>query len=208
MRIKICGLTRTADLKVALEAGAFALGFVFYPLSPRFIQAAAVKKLWQGLDSKAWKVGVFVNQSNSEILAVAAEAGLSHAQLHGDESPDQVAELQSTGLNVIKALRVTSPLDLESAASYDCLLLIDAAVPGVWGGSGQVANWELAAQLAQTRPCILAGGLNANNLVAAASQVRPWAFDLSSGVESAPGIKNHLSIETLFQKARAYHDNL
>ena len=206
MRIKICGLTRLQDVQLAAECGAFALGFVFYPLSPRAISALSVKEISCDVSADIWKVGVFVNQSTDEILTIAQQAGLTHVQLHGDESPEQMNQIRNSGLEVIKALRITSESDLQKAAAYDCLLLLDAAVPGVWGGSGHQANWELAAELASQRQLILAGGLNATNLEAAAQVVKPWAFDLSSGVESAPGIKNHHDIQTLFAKARTIYD--
>lgn len=191
---------------MAAQSGAFALGFVFYPLSPRVISAASVKEISSDVSADIWKVGVFVNQSIDEILTISQQAALTHVQLHGDESPEQVQELSQSGVNVIKALRISSESDLQKAAAYDCLLLIDAAVPGVWGGSGHQANWELAAELASQRQVILAGGLKATNLAAAAHAVNPWAFDLSSGVESSPGIKNHQEIQTLFAKARAIYD--
>lgn len=205
--LKICGLTRQRDALLAAELGARALGFVFYPLSPRAIEPVSAARIIQALpESNAlWKVGVFVNADYDTLLRTAEEAGLSHLQLHGDESPQLCERLQNSGLQVIKALRLKSAADLERLEDYSALLLIDAAVPGVWGGSGQIADWELAAQAALKRPCILAGGLKPENLNAASETVRPWGMDLSSGVESSPGIKDSYQLTALFKKAREIH---
>lgn len=210
IRIKICGLTRREDAQLALSCGAFALGFVFYPPSPRAITPAAAAAIIQSLKapeqadgeapSSLWTVGVFVNSSYDEMARIATASGLSHLQLHGDESPALCQQLQLAGFKVIKALRLRTEADLEQLAVYPNPVLLDAAVPGIWGGSGHQADWELAAQAAARGPLILAGGLGPANLQAALAEVKPWAFDLSSGVESAPGIKNAHLIKELFQR--------
>ncbi|MEZ0373208.1 MAG: N-(5'-phosphoribosyl)anthranilate isomerase, partial [Candidatus Sericytochromatia bacterium] len=154
------------------------------------------------LPQKLWKVGVFVNASYDEMAGIAETAGLTHLQLHGDESPELCLRLQQNGFAVIKALRLKRPEDLQTLAKFSEPVLLDAAVPGHWGGSGQLADWELAARAAGLRRCLLAGGLSPDNLQAAWTQVRPWGLDLSSGVESAPGIKDAAKLKDLFKKAR------
>lgn len=201
--VKICGLTRREDAQLAAELGADALGFVFYPPSPRAIAPEAVKAISAALDAsladKLWKVGVFVNSDYETLARTAETAGLSHLQLHGDEPPALVERLSAAGYQVIKALRLKAQTDLDKLQAYDCRLLIDAAVPGIWGGSGQLADWELAAKAAQEHALLLAGGLTPANVSAAIDSVRPWGLDLSSGVEAAPGIKDPHLLQALFQ---------
>ncbi len=206
MRVKICGLTRLADAQLAVELGAWALGFVFYAASPRFISVEQAAQIIGALPTEVLSVGVFVNTSPAEVNAIATEVGLSYVQLHGDETPADCAEID---LPVIKALRLRQAADLKVASIYaDCqALLVDAAVPGQWGGSGQVANWELARQLVQQnglanprQAVLLAGGLGSDNLELAFSQVQPWGMDLSSGVEVAPGIKDSQRLQQVFQR--------
>lgn len=206
-RIKICGLTQLQDAQLAAQLGAFALGFVFYTKSPRAINAQAAAEIISALSDthtpqgdKLWKVGVFVNADYDELAQTAETVGLTHLQLHGNESPALCQCLQKSGFKVIKALRLNSPDELEQLTDYPSPILIDAAVPGVWGGSGHLADWELATLAAQRQRVILAGGLKPENISAAISTVRPWAFDLSSGVESSPGIKNHDLLKQLFER--------
>ncbi len=206
-RIKICGLTQLQDAQLAAELGAFALGFVFYTRSPRAISAQAAAEMISALSdtntpqgNKLWKVGVFVNADYDELAQTAETAGLSHLQLHGNESPELCQRLQNSGFEVIKALRLNSADELEQLTDYPSPILLDAAVPGIWGGSGHLADWELATLAAQRQRVILAGGIKPENIHAALSTVRPWALDLSSGVESAPGIKNHDLLKQLFER--------
>jgi len=206
MRVKICGLTRLEDAQLAVELGAWALGFVFYAPSPRAIAVAQAAQIVSALPAETLTVGVFVNASVAEVNQTAARVGLTYAQLHGNEDPELCAAIQ---LPVIKALRLQNESDLSTAAAYaDChSLLIDAAVPGQWGGSGQTANWELARQLVEAnnisnpqQPVLLAGGLGPDNVEMAFAQVQPWGLDLSSGVERAPGIKDSQRLQQVFQR--------
>lgn len=201
-RIKICGLTRAQDVELAAELGAMALGFVFYAKSPRAVSPQTVKTITAGLGDKLWKVGVFVNADYDELTDTALQAGLTHLQLHGDESPELCTRLQSAGFQVIKALRLKQPEQLAQLRDFPAPILLDAAAPGLWGGSGHLADWDLAARAARAQPVILAGGLNPENIQTAMTTVQPWALDLSSGVESAPGIKDPTLLKALFQKAR------
>lgn len=223
--VKICGLTRSSDALLAAELGASALGFIFYPPSPRALSLEAARNLITELKAKLSPeimtslslVGVFVNADNAEMLTVALSVGLSHLQLHGHESPEQIAALQAIAppdiKGLYKALRLERPADLEQLERYEALthppsgppvqFLIDAAVPG-WGGSGQQADWPLARQAAQFRPILLAGGIQAENLELALQTVRPWGLDLSSGVENTPGIKDPDKLRDLFKQLQAW----
>lgn len=198
VRVKICGLTRLEDAQLAARLGAWALGFVFYPPSPRAIRPEAAAGLIAALPAAPAKIGVFVNAEFAELRAIADQAGLTHLQLHGEESPELVAQLQQAGYQVIKAQRLRRREDLSRLARWPQPLLIDAIAPGVWGGSGQLADWELASAASAQGAVILAGGLTPENLMAAISTVKPWGVDLSSGVEAAPGIKDHAKLEALF----------
>lgn len=183
--VKICGLTRREDARLAWELGAAALGFVFHAASPRVVDAATVASIRRGLPKEAFCVGVFVDRPAEEVNALAEAAGLDAVQLHGREAPALCAAVRHP---VIKAIRAEDEAELDAyeVAAY----LLDAHLPGASGGTGLQADWELAARLATRVPLVLAGGLGAENAREAAAKVRPWALDLCSGVEAAPGIKD------------------
>lgn len=195
-RIKICGLTRREDAQLAAGLGAWALGCVFYSRSPRAVTPAQAAEILAGF--AGLRVGVFVNADYDQLCRSAEAAGLSHLQLHGDEPPELAVRLQAAGWQVIKALRLRTSADTVQVADWPAPILLDAAAAGQWGGSGQLADWQLAAQIAARQPVILAGGLGPENLSAALATVRPWAVDLSSGVEAAPGIKDPARLRALF----------
>lgn len=201
MRVKICGLTRAEDAKVAQELGAWALGFIFYPKSKRFITAEAAKDIIAALPS-AQPIGVFVNQTQ-EAINIAAYTGLKGLQLHGDESPDELRHARGSfdGL-LIKALRPKDDIDLGQIAAYKGIvdyILLDAAVGQEYGGTGHTGDWPLAEKAAGFGvPIILAGGLHADNILSAHHQTNPYAADLSSGVEASPGVKDHAKLQALF----------
>jgi phosphoribosylanthranilate isomerase len=199
IRVKVCGLTRLEDALLAAELGAFALGFVFYPPSPRAVSPEVAAKIISVLPASAWKVGVFVNATYAELTQIADAVGLTHLQLHGNETPELCDQLAAAGYRVIKALRPTALTELEPWLERPELLLLDAAVPGIWGGSGQRGDWSLAAEIAAQRPIFLAGGLNPGNVLAACEQVQAWGLDLSSGLEAAPGQKDPKLLQTLFR---------
>lgn len=202
MRVKICGLTRAEDAKAAQDLGAWALGFIFYPKSKRFVAADAAKNIIATLPATAQPVGVFVNQTD-EAIAIAKNVGLKGIQLHGDETPDDLrrvrAEFSGT---VIKALRPKNEADLQAIADYKGLadyILLDAAVGNEYGGTGHTGDWSLAQKAADFGiPVIVAGGLGPDNIAAAYAQTNPHALDLSSGVEASPGIKDHAKLQALF----------
>lgn len=205
--IKICGITTLKDALAAIEAGADMLGFNFYIKSPRYLTPERCQEITTVLQkdfSHITLVGVFVNSAVSEIRTILEIARLDLAQLHGDETPEMLAEL---GQRAYKAIRlktepgtdfeadepITSAIRFsgsESVTSSAPALLVDAAVKGVYGGSGMVADWSAAAKLSKRFPLLLAGGLTPENVSEAVRQVRPWGVDVASGVESSPGVKN------------------
>ncbi len=202
-RIKICGLTRTEDAAAAQTAGAWALGFIFYPKSKRFITIDAAAGV---MPPDAQNIGVFVNQMQDVESAVHA-LPLAGVQLHGDETPDDARALRSvfSGI-IIKAFRLKTADNIaaigawQGAADY---ALIDAAIDGQYGGTGQTADWTLAKAAKDAGlPLILSGGIDAQNILAAADAVQPFAFDLAGGVEAAAGIKDAEKIKTLFDTSR------
>ena len=193
--VKVCGLTRPQDALLAWELGAAALGFVFHPSSPRAITAKGVAEIRRHLPAEAFCVGVFVNLSANEVNALADEAGLSAVQLHGRETPELCATIR---LPIIKAIRADDEnrLDQFKVAAF----LLDASHPTLHGGTGLVADWTLAARIAQRHPLVLAGGLKSDNVLEAARWVKPAALDVCSGIEAAPGVKDPLLLKDLLSK--------
>jgi phosphoribosylanthranilate isomerase len=201
VRVKICGITRLADALCAAEAGAHALGFVFYPRSPRYIPLAAASRISASLPPFISKVGVFVNAGKREILKAITQCDLDVVQLHGDESPSFCRRFPS---RVVKAFRLRGPEDLRALDGYRVdAYLLDAFQAGERGGTGQMFDWSLARQAQKgNRRIILAGGLTPGNVAEAIRRVHPFAVDVSSGVEKSPGRKDHRKI-VAFLKAVA-----
>lgn len=198
-RIKICGLTRAEDAAAAQAAGAWALGFIFYPKSKRFITIDAAARV---MPPSAQNIGVFVNQMHNVETAIKS-LPLAGVQLHGDETPNDARTLRSVfGGMIIKAFRLKTKDDVKAITAWHGVAdyaLVDAAVDGQYGGTGQTADWSLATTAKDTGlPLILSGGIDAQNILAAANAVQPFAFDLAGGVESAPGIKDAQKIKNLF----------
>jgi phosphoribosylanthranilate isomerase len=200
-RIKICGLTRFEDAELAVELGADALGFVFWPDSPRVVRPEAVRDIVRHLPVLPVRVGVFVNARPDEVAYVAEVAALDVVQLHGDEN---VRDYQHVIPRLIKSVHLGDEAALESAMRLpsDVVALVDAVDAVRRGGTGQVADWTDAARLASRRPVMLAGGLTDENVAQAVLQVRPWAVDVSSGVESTPGIKSPDRMRAFFERVR------
>jgi phosphoribosylanthranilate isomerase len=200
-RVKICGLMRKDDVAAAVAAGAWAVGFVCWPGSPRAITQAQLRELAAEVPSSVRRVAVVVNASIDEVVRLRDEAGLSTVQLHGEEDP---LKFLSLGLEVIKAVSLDSDAAVEHAAALpaEVVVLVDAHDLARRGGTGQHADWERAAELAARRPIILAGGLRPDNIRQALEQVSPWAVDVSSGVESSPGIKDLALISAFMQNAQ------
>jgi phosphoribosylanthranilate isomerase len=196
--IKICGITNPADAAAAVTAGAQALGFVFWPKSPRFVDPYRAKAIARALPPFVTPVGVFVNQPLGYVNAVAGLVGLGVVQLHGDEDP---AYARLVKRPVLKAVSVAG--DAAARWPAEVMLLVDAHDPVRRGGTGSTADWALAAALAAERRIVLAGGLTAENVAAAVAAVRPYGVDVSSGVEVSPGVKDHGRIAALLAQLRA-----
>jgi phosphoribosylanthranilate isomerase len=205
--IKICGITCLEDGLAALQAGAGLLGFNFYPPSPRCLTADACARLVSELRACGGSflaVGVFVNHPANQIAALLERCGLDLAQLSGDEPPQTLAVL---GRLAFKALRpgdaaaLQADLEHYPARPAAPAFLVDAYRPGQYGGTGEVADWGLAAGLARQQPILLAGGLNPGNVAAAIRQVRPWGVDVASGVERTPGRKDAGKMAAFVQAA-------
>lgn len=200
-RIKICGITRSEDALFAASAGVDALGFIFYNKSPRCVARDRVQVITSSLPPFIDKVGVFVNADISEIVH-AVSAGLTSIQLHGIESPDYCQELrtQCAGLGIIKAFRVGSTSRVSDFSPYNTTVdafLLDTYVKGARGGTGEIFDWSLIEKLNLQRPVLLAGGLNPENIEQAISSTGSYCYDVNSGVEEAPGVKDHGKIERL-----------
>jgi phosphoribosylanthranilate isomerase len=197
MRIKICGITRKEDALLAAELGAWAVGFVFWPASPRFIDPYRARTIAALLPPWVVPVGVFVDQPIEYISGVASLVRLGAVQLHGDESPETVQRLPH---RVIKSLAIRNGFDPSAldAVPARAAVLLDAHDPARRGGTGMVVDWTIAAQAARMRPVLLAGGLRVENVRQAIDAVRPFGIDVSSGVEASPGVKNPDQLRALF----------
>ena len=200
-KIKICGIKTANDALAAMEAGADLIGFNFYPKSPRHIDVGICRDIMAVMRryGHITYVGVFVNASVEEIRATIDTCGLALAQLHGDEMPEMLSALDGRAFKAFRGI----PNDVkEFARSESPALLVDAAVKGVYGGSGVTADWSAAAGLAKRYPLLLAGGLNPENVADAVRQVKPWGVDVASGVESEPGRKDAAKISAFIKAVR------
>jgi phosphoribosylanthranilate isomerase len=187
VRAKICGITRLEDALAAARLGADALGFNFWPESKRFVTPAAAREIVRRLPPLVTPVGVFVNQPEGEMRAVAAETGVQVLQLHGDEPPELCARLP---LPVWKAVAVDRLGSLARLLSYEVQAFVLDTPSRGFGGSGVPFDWSLAEGVSEAAPVVLAGGLTPDNVAEAIRAVRPWAVDVASGVESSPGVKD------------------
>lgn len=201
-RIKICGITRMEDAHAAASAGVDALGFMFFKESKRYISPQSAAPIVRSLPPLVEPVAVFVNESAEEIRRICAECHIRTIQLHGEESPEFCQSLST--FRVIKAFRIRERHDLAGLPEFrTAAWLLDSFSAAQRGGTGEKFDWELASSaMVHQVPVFLAGGLNAGNISAAIRQVRPYAVDLSSGVEVSPGIKDHAKIRELATAAR------
>lgn len=199
--VKICGITNTEDALVAVDAGADALGFIFYEKSPRFVTTEAVAAIIQQLTRPVARVGVFVNATVETVLEAMSRCHLSLLQFHGDESPEFCLQF---GLMNMKAFRVRDDSVFQEMQRYPTdAWLLDAFSPAGLGGTGETFNWDLAIRANQLgRPIFLAGGLTPDNVAEAVARVRPFGVDVSSGVEATPGRKDHAKVRAFIQAAR------
>lgn len=205
IKIKICGITSIEDALAAVEAGADALGFVFFEKSPRAITPEQAAAIIRRLPPLVQVVGLFVNEQVAVINTIADQCGLDIVQLHGDETPQFCAGVKR---RVIKAFRVRDQSSLDQIGEYDvAACLLDAWSPAARGGTGETFNWEIAAAAAASRCIVLAGGLTPENVAEAVKTVRPYAVDVSSGVESAPGNKDRRTmVEFCTNAKRGTHE--
>lgn len=207
VRVKICGMTRIDDAQCAAAAGVDALGFIFYAKSPRHIEPEAARRIIAGLPPLVDAVGVFVNEEMARVEAVVRGCGLQYAQLHGGESPDYCRELAArAGCRVLKAIRVgpaTTDAEVTPYRGAVCGFLLDTYQQEAMGGTGAVFDWALIDRLQLDHPFLLAGGLSVDNIAAALAQAQPFGVDANSGLERAPGIKDHDLIERFMTAVRA-----
>jgi phosphoribosylanthranilate isomerase len=199
MLIKICGITSAADARVAVAAGAGAVGLNFYPRSPRCVSAETAAEIIATLPAGVWRVGVFVDAPAADVAALVEGLGLDTLQFHGTESPDYCARWSQ---RVIKAVRVRDPQTLEAAAAYPVdFILADAYVEGLAGGTGATIPAEWVTAVKPDR-LILAGGLTADNVAAAVRRLRPAGVDVASGVERSPGRKDPEQVKRFIANAQ------
>jgi phosphoribosylanthranilate isomerase len=199
--VKICGITNEADALAATEAGADALGLMFYEPSPRNVPLKAAAEIARQLPPFVIKVGVFVNAPEDHVLRAINECGLNIIQFHGDETPEYC---QLFPVMTIKAFRIRDAESLKSLPEYKTdAWLLDAHVADKMGGTGATFNWDLAIEAQKLgRPIFLAGGLTPENVGEAVRRVQPYAVDVSSGVEASPGKKDHQKVKAFIQEAK------
>lgn len=201
LEIKICGLTNAGDVRAALEAGADYLGFVLYARSPRAVTPAVLEEILATTGAAPRSVGVFVNTPADEVLDTVMRCGLAVAQIHGDEAASDFHGMPVPVWRAVSAANgawTPPPATWPQANRY----VVDAAVPGQYGGTGSTADWPLAAALAREVPVMLAGGLNPENIGNAVLRIRPLGVDVSSGVELRPGVKSHPALRAFITAAR------
>lgn len=200
-RVKVCGVTTVGDAELCVVEGADAIGLNFWSGSPRCCDVPTARRIVDAVGAHTLVVGVFVDETAQQIVDIMQRAGVACAQLHGDESPSLLEGLLP---HAYKALRVRGPQTIDEARTYGGkYLLLDSYVPGLVGGTGAVADWDVAAAIASTRRVVLAGGLRAENVAAAIAAVRPWCVDVASGVEQRPGVKDPLLVREFIQQVGA-----
>ncbi len=205
VKVKICGITNYDDAAAAVDAGADALGFVFFRESPRYLSLEEAGSIIRHLPPFVATVGVFVNEDPARVEEIASGAGLSVVQLHGEESAGACRAIAGSR-RVVKAFRVRSPESLDELVEYKdhvSAFLLDTYSAAAYGGTGEVFNWDIALEAKQHGRIILAGGLTPENVGDAVRHVRPYAVDVSSGVEAGKGRKDHLRLQRFIQQAKA-----
>lgn len=200
VRVKICGITGVEDAAAAVDAGADALGFVFYDRSPRHVTPEDAARIIRTIPPFVQTVGLFVNEQADRINRICDACGIDLVQLHGDETPDDCRLIRR---RVMKAFRVRDLSSLERLGDYEVAgFLLDAYSPAAYGGTGLTFDWNLALKAHPFGRVILAGGLTPDNVAEAVAMVRPWGVDVSGGVEAAPGKKDHEKIRNFITRAR------
>ncbi len=200
--MKVCGITSLKDARMAGDAGADAVGLVFAE-SPRRVNVEEAREIAAALPDGVLKVGVFVNEEPAEVLRVAAEVGLDHAQLHGEESPEAVSAVKKGGIRVVKGLRVRGAGSLGAMEGYGAdLFLLDAYSERARGGTGERFDWGLAKSLKGRGNILVSGGLTPENVREAISFFQPYGVDASSSLEEAPGKKNEERVRRFVSAAK------
>ncbi|HVM46574.1 MAG TPA: phosphoribosylanthranilate isomerase [Candidatus Acidoferrum sp.] len=201
VKVKICGITNLADAQAAVDAGADVLGFMFYDKSPRYLTCEAAAAIIRELPPYVVKAGVFVDAPEEVVLRAVRECDLNLLQFHGQETPEYCLQF---GLMSMKAFRVRDAASLQVLREYPTdAWLLDACTPGKLGGTGEVFNWDLAREARSWgRPIFLAGGLTPENVAEAVRRAQPYAVDVSSGVEAAPGKKDPARLNAFIKAAR------
>lgn len=200
-KVKICGITNIEDARIAVSAGADAIGLVFAP-SPRKVTEAVAREITSELPFSMFSVGVFVNEESNRVKELIEKCNLSAVQFHGEEPPDYCTQFEN--VKVVKAFRVKDSDSLKSLSDYEVdAFLLDAYLEGKAGGTGTNFNWDLARSLKDSpKPIILSGGLSVENVTEAIEIVKPYAVDVSTGVESRLGKKDPKLVEEFIKKAR------
>lgn len=202
--VKICGITNLDDAMDAIEFGADFIGFNCYPDSPRYIEPEKIMDIVSEIPDAIQKIGIFVNEDRQKTIDISVECGLDFVQFHGDETAEYC---NAFGRPWIKAHRLKDEADLELMGAYESpWLLVDAYVEKAFGGTGVVSNWDLARKAKDYGLLFLSGGLNPENIELALDSVKPYAVDVASGVESAPGIKDRYKMEEFIRKVK-FHEN-
>lgn len=202
-RVKICGVTRLEDALVAVEWGADAIGFNFYPKSPRYLEPDVARAIGAELPTVIWKVGVFADEEADTVRALSQHVGLDFLQFHGNETPYYCEQFATP---YWKAFRLKDEHTLELMKKYHSdAYLVDAYQQGTFGGTGLVANWELAIHAKEFGRIVLAGGIGPDNVETALAKVQPWAVDVCSRIEREPGIKDHEKMRELIEKVKNFH---
>jgi phosphoribosylanthranilate isomerase len=204
VKVKICGITNLEDARQAIESGATFIGFNFYKRSPRYVTPGAARRILQRLPKRTKSVGVFVNEPEEKMLAIARQTGLHYLQLHGEESPTTVARLRRT-LPVIKAVRVRNSSSITKLARYKhvAAFLLDGFDRRRLGGSGTSFDWEIVRRAKPAGHIFLAGGLTPGNVARAIRSAKPYAVDVCSGVEAKPGKKDPALVKSFVRAVRA-----
>ncbi len=206
-KIKICGITSLADARYCAGAGVDYLGFIQYPDSPRYIPPSEAKAIIEWLYGPE-TVGVFVNETAETINRVVEETGFDVAQVHGQMMPDEVANISCKTILALAVSEETTPASLEAQlATYEDAVdyfLLDTAKAGLYGGTGATFNWDIARNLTAAYPIFIAGGLGAHNIAEVIQTLSPFAIDLSSSVESSPGVKDFDKLGELFDVYDAF----